>query len=466
MTSELTQKNKTIVWNFWQEMNNARAGNIANVIRKNLPEYIRWTGPHPINQLYGRDAIISDFWQPLLQAFPDLKHEITIFFGGKSNGRADGLFDGQEWVCGLGHLTGTFKHDWLTIPASGKPTQIRWSEFCRMHEGKIVELYMLLDIPDVMRQAGFPMLPPDQGSSEMWLAPKRNDGILLATQDDRETEKSMKLIRGMIYEGLNTFDESELGSMGLAKFFDPQLTWYGPSGIGTNHSLKEFEQNHQQHWLRAFPDRQVQDLDNLFTEGRFMGASGWTGVVATHTGQYLDCPATGHKISFNGIDIWSREGEAITENWVFVDLIDVYRQFGIDLFERMRLQIGKQTSPMSAPSLLEDCWIPIRSECDINLFASKVLQLAKDPSKRKAIEGRCYPFRLEQPGNGFAHSGSQPVKNPALPEITINTGLVDDWKITKLPRGTTVLKLGKRATISTLARDKARKMGITIEKVR
>jgi len=28
------------------------------------------------------------------------------------------------------------------------------------------------------------------------------------------------------------------------------------------------------------------------------------------------------------------------ENWVFVDLVDVFRQFGIDLFERMRNQIN------------------------------------------------------------------------------------------------------------------------------
>ena len=335
----MTQKNKKSVWDFWQDLNNAKADDIATIMRTYASEDISWTGPQPINQLNGIDAVNSNFWQPLLQSFPDIKRESYIFFGGKSSGRVDGQFDGQEWVCGLGHFTGTFQQDWLTIPATGKKTQIRWSEFCRMDEGKIVEIHILLDVPDVMQQAGFPVLPPDRGAVGLWPAPRNSDGIMLAEQDAKKTEKSLELIRAMIYEGLNTFDETELESMGMAKYFHPQLQWYGPSGIGICHSLKEFEVFHQKHWLHAFPDRQVQDLDSLFVEGRYMGASSFPGVLATHTGQYLDCPATGNQISFNGIDIWVRGDDMLIENWVFVDLIDVFLQFGIDLFDRMRRSI-------------------------------------------------------------------------------------------------------------------------------
>ena len=355
MTSAVTQKNKTIVWDFWQQLNKAKAHNHGTVFRRHLPEYAHWNGPHPIGPLYGLDAIVGEFWQPLLRSFPDLKRDTTIFFGGQSNGRADGLFDGKEWVCGLGHFIGTFKKDWLTIPASKQTTHIRWSEFCRLHEGKIVEIYILMDIPDVMRQAGFPVLPPDRGAVGLWPAPRGNDGVLLEPQDEQESQQSLDLIRKMIYIGLNSFDESALNSMGMAEFFEPDMQWYGPSGIGDNHSLKEFEINHQQHWLHAFPDRQVQDLDALFAEGRYMGASGWAGVIATHSGQYLDCPATGKRISVNGIDIWVREGNKIVENWVFADLMDIFHQFGIDLFERLRVQIGKQGSGTTAAAPADTC---------------------------------------------------------------------------------------------------------------
>jgi predicted ester cyclase len=336
MTSELTQKNKDNVWNFWQELDTAKSDIIANILDDYTSDNTAWTGPHPINQLNGVDEINSQFWQPLLQSFPDIKRETFIFFGGQSNGRVDGKGDGREWVCGLGYFTGTFQKDWLTIPANGKEIQIRWSEFCRLENSKIVETYILLDIPDVMRQAGFPVLPPDRGAVGLWPPPQACDGILRKEQDNQETEQSQQLIRAMIYDGLNSFDESELESMGMAQFFHPELQWYGPSGIGGCRSLQEFEDFHQKHWLHAFPDRQVQDLDSLFSEGQYMGASGWAGVIATHTGQYLDVSTTNNEIRFNGIDIWLREGGSLVENWVFVDMIDLYRQFGIDLFERMK----------------------------------------------------------------------------------------------------------------------------------
>jgi predicted ester cyclase len=336
MTTALTQENKKIVWDFWQELTNTTSDSIADVIQSYVREDISWNGPRPINQLKGVGALVSGFWLPLLQSFPDIKRQSYIFFGGQSNGRADGQFDGEEWVCGTGYFTGTFQQDWLAIPATGSEMNIRWGEFCRMREGRIVEIFLLLDVVDVMQQAGFHILPPSRGADGWWPPPRESDGILLTAQDEQETQQSLDLIKTFIFDGLNSFDQSELESMGMAQFFHPQVQWYGPGGIGGCRSFKEFEDFHQRHWLRAFPDRQVQDLDALFAEGRYMGASGWAGVRATHTGEYLDCPATGNKINFNGLDFWKREGDLLVENWVFVDMIDVFRQFGIDLFERLR----------------------------------------------------------------------------------------------------------------------------------
>lgn len=344
MTDKVTQKNKQTVWDFWQALNQSEPANIENIMRSYMSEDIVWTGPHPINQVNGINELNDGFWQPFLKSFPSVKREDFIFFGGKSKGRADGSGDGREWVCGLGDFVGTFQNDWLGIPATGKEVRIRQSEFCRLENGKIIESYILLDIPDLMRQAGYPVLPPDRGSIGLWSSPENNDGILLDEQDDAETEQSMSLIRGMIYDGLNSFDESNLKSMSMADFFHPDLHWYGPGGIGTCLNFKEFESFHQKHWLHAFPDRHVQDLDSLFCDGRYMGASGWAGVIATHTGEYLDVPATSKTIKFNGIDIWVREGNQLTENWVFVDMIDLYRQFGIDLFKRMQKQINQKKS--------------------------------------------------------------------------------------------------------------------------
>jgi hypothetical protein len=37
----------------------------------------------------------------------------------------------------------------------------------------------------------------------------------------------------------------------------------------------------------------------------------------------------------NGLDFWRREGDRFTENWVFVDMLHLFRQFGVDLLARI-----------------------------------------------------------------------------------------------------------------------------------
>ncbi len=32
------------------------------------------------------------------------------------------------------------------------------------------------------------------------------------------------------------------------------------------------------------------------------------------------------------MDWWRREGDVLTENWVLIDMIDVFLQLGVDLF--------------------------------------------------------------------------------------------------------------------------------------
>ncbi|MEO0561004.1 MAG: ester cyclase [Chloroflexota bacterium] len=336
MTTQDNQANKQLVWDYWAALTPGNSDGLPDAFARYTSADAAWTGPAPIDELENAQEVISQFWTPLFESFPDLTRETTIFMGGISSGRADGGPDGQAWVCGLGHFTGTFKADWLTIPASNEAVKIRWGEFCRIENDKIVETYILLDIPDLMRQAGFLVLPPDRGHVDAWPGPATRDGVMLDAQDEAETQKSMNLIRAMIYDGLNQFDESELQSMGMADYFRPDMQWYGPCGIGLCYSLAEFEANHQRHWLHAYPDRRVQDLDSLITEGRYMGASGWAGVIATHTGDYLDVAPTQREVRFNGLDFWVRDDEKIVENWVFVDMIDLYRQFGIDLFERLQ----------------------------------------------------------------------------------------------------------------------------------
>ena len=333
------QSNKEHVHEFWQALE--RAGTDVSKIREAADRFcsteLGWHGHAPIGALAGVEEFVDQFWVPLMTSFPDLKRERHIFFGGKSNGRADGneSLDGKMWVTGTGYFNATFAADYLGVPASGETVAVRWGEFCRMVDGQVVEIYFLVDMVDLIRQAGFEVLPLSRGADGVYPAPAAGDGVLLEPQDSTASAYSLDHIRQFIFDGLNAFDEANLASMGMADFFHPDVQWYGPGGIGACLSLTEFEDLHQRPWLVAYPDRQVQDLTALIAEGSYSAGPGWAGVLATHTGPYLDVGPTGRSIEFNGLDWWKREGEQYVENWVFVDMIHLFDQFGVDLLARI-----------------------------------------------------------------------------------------------------------------------------------
>lgn len=338
MSDELNQRNKQLVWEFWRSLEAAGGGQTKAVVCQHLSDDHAWHGPDPINHLGGADSFLADYWQPLLYSFPDMKRRTHIFLGGKSSGRIDGLQDGNMWVGGTGYFNATFANDYLTIPASNNEVNIRWGEFCRIEQDKIIETYVLLDLIDLMQQAGFHVLPPSRGVDGMYPPPRAGDGIMLEAQDKEVSAHALEHIRRFIFDALNSYDQSALKSMGIADYFHPEVHWYGPGGIGACLSFQEFEDNHQRPWLHAYPDRLVQDLDALIAEGCYSGGPGWAGVKATHAGDYLDAPATNNPIEFNGLDFWKLENDRYIENWVFVDMIHLFRQFGIDLFEHLAIQ--------------------------------------------------------------------------------------------------------------------------------
>jgi predicted ester cyclase len=337
--SAQNQQNKHAIWDYWNQLEQAAPAEVAALTRAYQRGDAVWQGFDPLNRLPNAEAFADTFWNPLNASLPDLKRETHIFMGGASSGNVDGRPDGQLWVGGTGLFHGTFERDWLlggvTIPANGQRVAIRWGEFHRMEEGRIAATYCLLDLVDFLSQIGVEVLPPARGANGVWPAPASQDGVMLAAQDSASTDASRDLIRRFLFEGLNAYDQSDLSSMGVAAFFAPHVQWYGPGGIGACRSLREFEDFHQRPWLTAYPDRQVQDLDSLFAEGNYSASSGWKAVVATHSGPYLDCPATHRQVTFNGIDFWRSEGSHYVENWVFVDMLHLFRQFGVDLLARV-----------------------------------------------------------------------------------------------------------------------------------
>ncbi|MBT5929642.1 MAG: SnoaL-like domain-containing protein [Rhodobacteraceae bacterium] len=331
-----TQANKDQILAFWAALDAAEAAEIVSVCNKHLaPDFI-WRGPAPLSLQTSPKAVADSFWHPLKQAIPDLKREIHMIFGGTSSGRVDGGQDGENWVCGTGYLTGQAEGEFLNIPTTQQRLRLRWGAFYKLRQGQIVESQMLIDFVDWFDQIGLPVLPKSLGISHVYPPPTAFDGVMAHPQDPAQTAETLHLGRQLLYGGLNLYDTAQLSSMGMAGFFHPNIKWYGPGGIGACFSLAEFETLHQRPWLAAFPDRKVQDLDALIAEGALLGAAGVAGVRATQSGAYLTAPASGKQLQISGLDFWLRQGDKFTENWVFVDMIDLFAQMGQDLFAQLQ----------------------------------------------------------------------------------------------------------------------------------
>lgn len=333
------QRNKSRTLALWQALDSVPIGDLARLCRDELPAGFVWRGPAPYTALMGPEAFAEQYLAPLRRALPDGQRETHMFFGGASDGRVAGGGDGRMWVCGTGYLHGRQAAPFCTVPADSQSLRVRWGDFLRFDGCEIVEWHTMLDFADWFEQIGRPALPPSRGVAFVYPAPTAFDGRLIDAQEPHETAHTLALGRQLLFDKLNGFDQKNLGSMGMTSIFHPNIKWYGPGGIGACLSLREFQELHQKPWLVAYPDRRVQDLDALFAEGRLLGATGFAGVLATHTGPYLDAAATGKRVAFNGMDFWLRSGEQFTENWVFVDMPHLFAQFGIDLFDRMLHQV-------------------------------------------------------------------------------------------------------------------------------
>ena len=91
------------------------------------------------------------------------------------------------------------------------------------------------------------------------------------------------------------------------------------------------------------PDRRggYQGESHFFGDGSYAAVTAWPGMTMTVTGDgWLGIVPTGQAITMRSLDFWRVEetqaGLKIRENWVLVDLLDVWNQLGVDVLARMR----------------------------------------------------------------------------------------------------------------------------------
>ena len=255
---------------------------------------LRFLGFHPVNELDGPERVALDFLAPLLTAFPDLLRRPYICCAGQHNN--------ATWVATTGDFVGSFIQDWLGIPASGRSVHMRFAEFCRVEDGRVREIMLLIDLISLLRQCGHQALPPESGDTRWIPGPRAGDGLRLDHVDPADSARSLDLMLAMI-DSLNEYDGANLVSMSMTCFWTEDMRWYGPAGIGSTIGLGGFEQHHQIPFLRAFPDRIGGTEDTVWlAEGDYVACAGFPALLMSHLGEYLGHPATNQRITMRDID--------------------------------------------------------------------------------------------------------------------------------------------------------------------
>lgn len=341
--------NKQFIHSFFQEWNEVskKGYSLLPILEKYASPELCLNITKPFEEMVGLQAFDEQFWQPLQVAFPDLENQPYILIGGQHEGR--------NYVSCTGNFIGTFEQAWLDIPPTHQPTWLRYAGHFLIENNKITKAWFFFDLLDVMRQVGFHFFP-NRGVEWVPPAPMTGDGIVLYPTSAENGEKTHQLTQNML-TALGQYDGKTLDSMGQERFWDVlNMMWYGPSGIGTTRGLKGFQDNHQVPFLVGFPDRGItpkegKDYFAAFGDGNYSCDFGFPAMYGSHNGNdWLGLKATGKDITLRVVDYWRREGDLLRENWVFIDMIDILEQLGIDVFDLLQTQIKQLKNGKNVPA--------------------------------------------------------------------------------------------------------------------
>lgn len=138
---------------------------------------------------------------------------------------------------------------------------------------------------------------------------------------------NLSLVQRM-YDALNTQDLNAHD-----EFWVEDMIWHGPPGFGDIVGREAFKYEVLKPFYTAFPDYHAKN-DIEFANDEWVTATGF--VTGTHQGSWMGLAATGKPMRMRFSDFWKVRDGKLSENWVMVDHIDVFKQLGVDLMQAIR----------------------------------------------------------------------------------------------------------------------------------
>ncbi len=282
---------------------------------------------HPFNEIAGAEPYARILHGALTHAFEDLSRTDYIAMAGN--------FEGADWVTTTGYYSGRFTAPFLGIEPTGELAFLRFGEFHRMEDGKAVESYVFLDLPELMIHAGQWPITDSPGKTRGFTGylpgPATHDGCHWVDTDPARSQSSADMVTEMLGQ-LATKDE------GWRPFWADDMMWYGPAAFGSFKGLEAFAsfqvpfENAFEGWSGGAAGNGMTRHFTRFGDGDYVCSGGWPSLTGVQTGRFLGQEPEGKRLFMRVCDWWRRDGDLLAENWVFVDIPDVLRQMGRDLF--------------------------------------------------------------------------------------------------------------------------------------
>lgn len=327
--SDDIQQAKSLVLNWQKSTDSAALSDLAAVLPDFTTEEYLWRGMHPFHDQTGADSVISAFYTPFRTAFSAVQRRQDIFFAARNE--IDGF--SSVWVASMGHFLGLFDKPFVGIPPNQKIAMIRYAEFHKVENGKLVETALFIDLLHLMAQAGITPLPQQTGMHLVQPGPRTHDGLLFAPQARQEGEATLALINRMIGDinhGQYASPQDE-----LRQCWHEDMLWWGPTGIGATYTIDRYIQQHQRPFRTQNEGRRFNGHICRMAEGQYGGFFGWPNLSLKPTGGYLGMPPYPDYADMRVVDIYRREGDKLAENWIFIDLLHFLNMQGQDILNQI-----------------------------------------------------------------------------------------------------------------------------------